>query len=323
MIQQEYENSLYYKKKKEREGKLPFTRRINKGLNKIDKSMVSTIVPYTGEPPENPYMNISLDRPNERMRRNLENMQKNQETPSPEYANNALQDLRAKRVKSKRSHKLGLSKDNIPHNQSYQEQHAKDLVQNSQDAGYNTKKLTSSRKVSHKSPDQASKRETRLRDFYARSQRKQDNGSKLMGLREHNLSQDIRTPQKSPALDIMNLSTQLDMRNKERHMARHFDIGHQPSNFGGSNAFSMQREQQRSVEKLPTMVQRHQSLSQRSPEHLRNKSHVQPDQKSLEKEVTRSKFFGANSNDFNLNNIKINPITGVLSPLQQRKGTVY
>lgn len=57
-----YQNSHYFMKQKERQGRLPFTRRINKGMNKIDKSMVSTIDPYTGERLTNPYLNISLDR---------------------------------------------------------------------------------------------------------------------------------------------------------------------------------------------------------------------------------------------------------------------
>lgn len=57
-----YQNSQYFIKQKERQGKLPFTRRVNKGTNKIDKSLVSTIDPLTGESPSNPYMNISLDR---------------------------------------------------------------------------------------------------------------------------------------------------------------------------------------------------------------------------------------------------------------------
>lgn len=57
-----YQNSQYFLKQKERQGKLPFTRRVNKGVSKIDKSHVSTIDPYTGERPTNPYMNICLDR---------------------------------------------------------------------------------------------------------------------------------------------------------------------------------------------------------------------------------------------------------------------
>jgi hypothetical protein len=57
-----YQNSQYFIKQKERQGKLPFTRRVNKGLNKVDKSLVSSIDPLTGESPANPYMNISLDR---------------------------------------------------------------------------------------------------------------------------------------------------------------------------------------------------------------------------------------------------------------------
>lgn len=106
-IEQAYQNSEYFRKQKERQGKLPFTRRVNKGQNLIDKSLVSSIDPYTGEKLTNPYLNISLDRPNERMRRNLSK----QAEESIEYTNNVLQDMRAKRVNSKRSHKLGLSKD--------------------------------------------------------------------------------------------------------------------------------------------------------------------------------------------------------------------
>lgn len=106
-IEQAYQNSEYFRKQKERQGKLPFTRRVNKGSNLMDKSLVSSIDPYTGEKLTNPYMNISLDRPNERMRRNLSK----QADDSIEYTNNVLQDMRAKRMNSKRSHKLGLSKD--------------------------------------------------------------------------------------------------------------------------------------------------------------------------------------------------------------------
>jgi len=107
-IEQIYQNSLYYKKKMERQGKLPFTRRINKGQNLIDKSFMSTIDPWTGEAPLNPYLNVnSTDRPNQRMKRNLERL----EEIDNEQSGNTLMDLRAKRMNSKRSHKLGLNKE--------------------------------------------------------------------------------------------------------------------------------------------------------------------------------------------------------------------
>lgn len=49
IIEQNYQNSQYFIKQKERQGRLPFTRRVNKGLNKIDKSLVSSMDPATGE----------------------------------------------------------------------------------------------------------------------------------------------------------------------------------------------------------------------------------------------------------------------------------
>lgn len=73
-IDEIYHNSHYYRKQRERQGKLPFTRRINKGTNLHDKSHLSTINPYTGEDINNPYLNISLGQPNERMKRNLEKL---------------------------------------------------------------------------------------------------------------------------------------------------------------------------------------------------------------------------------------------------------
>ena len=109
MVQHVYENSHYYRKQRERQGKLPFTRRINKGKNMIDKSFMSTIDPMTGELPTNPYLQLSsMDRPNERMKRNLERLEEQIEN---ELTSNALSDFRTRRIQSKRSHKLGLNKD--------------------------------------------------------------------------------------------------------------------------------------------------------------------------------------------------------------------
>lgn len=108
IIEQIYQNSLYYKKKRDREGKLPFTRRINKGQNLIDKSFMSTIDPWTGEAPMNPYLNISsTDRPNQRMKRSSERLE---EGVDKGQNDNIHANLWAKRVASKRSHKLGLNK---------------------------------------------------------------------------------------------------------------------------------------------------------------------------------------------------------------------
>lgn len=106
MVEQVYENSSYYKKQRDRQGKLPFTRRINKGMNKIDKSFITTIDPLTGEKPANPYMNFpNLERPNERLRKNLERLEE-----EIEVEKHSLNKLQSRRI-NKNSHKLGLNKD--------------------------------------------------------------------------------------------------------------------------------------------------------------------------------------------------------------------
>lgn len=106
MVEHVYQNSSYYKKQRERQGRLPFTRRINKGMNKIDKSLITTMDPYTGENPTNPYMNFpSSERPNERLRKNLERLEEEIEAEK-----HSLTGLRSKRVNAN-SHKLGLNKE--------------------------------------------------------------------------------------------------------------------------------------------------------------------------------------------------------------------
>jgi hypothetical protein len=103
-IGQVFESSQYYTKQRDRQGKLPFTRRLNKGKNLADRSLTCTINPFTGEPINNPYLNISLEGPNERMKRNIERL-----------AEDDIVNIRAKRIISKESHKLGLNKDHEAH----------------------------------------------------------------------------------------------------------------------------------------------------------------------------------------------------------------
>jgi hypothetical protein len=105
-----YHNSHYFRKQRERQGKLPFTRRIGKAAEVTNNSFVSTIDPYTGEDFHNAYVNRSTERPNERMKRNLQRIQDEEDIENIK----PLQDLRAQRVASKRSHKLGLNKDYSP-----------------------------------------------------------------------------------------------------------------------------------------------------------------------------------------------------------------
>lgn len=109
-MEQIYQNSHYFKKQRERQGKLPFTRRVGKAAEVTNKSFVSTIDPYTGEDFHSPYLNRSTERPNERMRRNLQKIEDEEEMED----NKLLQDMRAQRVASKRSHKLELSKEYSP-----------------------------------------------------------------------------------------------------------------------------------------------------------------------------------------------------------------
>jgi hypothetical protein len=103
-IDQVFQSSQYYTKQRDRQGKLPFTRRLNKGKNLADRSLTCTINPFTGEPINNPYLNISLEGPNERMKRNLDRL-----------AEEDIVNIRAKRIISKESHKLGLNKDHEAH----------------------------------------------------------------------------------------------------------------------------------------------------------------------------------------------------------------
>ena len=106
-IEKAYQNSHYFKKQKERQGKLPFTRRVNKANQSvINNSFLSTIDPYTGEDIKSPYSNKSIEQPNERLRKNLQ-----KSIDAEEVDDDTLQNLKAKHANSKRSHKLGLNKD--------------------------------------------------------------------------------------------------------------------------------------------------------------------------------------------------------------------
>lgn len=165
--------------------------------------------------------------------------------------------------------------------------------------------------------DMASKRESRLREFYVRSQRKTDN--KMLAGQNSGvfLSQDM-TPKKNlgAAYDIMNLSNQLDQRNKMKHMNRNLVLGNEPSDHNNSSSFS--NYHQRSVERIDRDTVNNYNLPPKIPNHPRGKSTIEVVRRSVEKDFNKNSFFGGKSNDFNLNNIKINPITGQLSPLQQK-----
>lgn len=337
LVEQAYQNSEYFKKQKERQGRLPFTRRVNKGDQFIDRSLVTTIDPYTGEDYRHPYINVGNGNPNERMRRNIDR-ERNEEL---NYTNNTLHDLRAKRVQSKRSHKLGLSKD-YAQNQKRDQQNASyiDNDRNHLDSNIEKQNRTidnGSRRVERsqtqnnqyeQTPQKmASKREHRLRDFYARSQRKDTINNRASGTNfQHFISQD-RTPNKleSNALDIMNLSQQLDHRNIQRHNLRNFDLGSDGRSILHDTVTMMKNQHQRSYEDLPRVLMKSsEKLPLQAPSHPRGKSHMDPNKKQFERDVTRSNFIGAgDSNSFNLNNIKINPITGVVSPLQNKKTAVF
>jgi hypothetical protein len=161
-------------------------------------------------------------------------------------------------------------------------------------------------------------REDRLRDFYTRSQRK-TNTKMLVGQNSGNFTNhDMATPKKSlgKAFDIMNLSNMLDQRNKVRHMNRNLELGNEPSDQNRSSSFG--RYNQRSVERLPREAVHGYQMPPITPGNQRVKNTIIDVRRSVERDFTKDNFFSGKSNDFNLNNIKINPITGQLSPLQKK-----
>jgi hypothetical protein len=160
-------------------------------------------------------------------------------------------------------------------------------------------------------------REDRLRDFYTRSQRK-TNTKMLAGQNSGNFTNhDMTTPKKSlgKAFDIMNLSNMLDQRNRLRHMNRNLELGNEPSDHNNSSSFG--KYNQRSVERLPRETVHGFQMPSKTPGNERLKNTIIDVRRSVERDFTKDNFFGGKSNDFNLNNIKINPITGQLSPVHK------
>jgi len=315
MVEHVYQNSSYYKKQRERQGRLPFTRRINKGMNKIDKSLITTMDPYTGEKPANPYMNFpSSERPNERLRKNLERLEEEIEAEK-----NNLTGLRSKRINAN-SHKLGLNKEqeaqlrNLKQVQEKNhEKYSRDkreklnnsinrTIEYAQDSGnmnaYQPKISSTPQKIQ-------SKRETRLREFQIRSQRKQGNAEKLLGINTTTKFNDF-SPQRegNRAINLMNLSNQLDNRNVQKHVGAKLELGNEP----GHTTYNANFFRQKSTEPGHFYPNKHTLIKPQDPK------------LGTQKEFVRGTFIGGSSNDFNLNKVKINPITGVLSPLN--KGSV-
>lgn len=165
--------------------------------------------------------------------------------------------------------------------------------------------------------DITSKREDRIREFNIRSQRKTDNKMLAGQNSKVYLSQDM-TPKKNlgAAYDIMSLANQLDQRNKMKHMNRNLVLGNEASDHNNSSSFA--NYHQRSVERINRNTVNNHYLPPKMPTHPRGKSTIEVVRKSVDKDFNKNSFFGGKSNDFNLNNIKINPITGQLSPLQHK-----
>jgi hypothetical protein len=166
----------------------------------------------------------------------------------------------------------------------------------------------------------SSKRENRLRDFYARSQRK-DAQPRLAsnGTPHHFKSTDMTpTKQMTRANEIMNLSHQLDMRNKERLMGRNLEFGLESSSLNNTIT-KMKQSQQRSFENLPTMIiKNHDKPPLPAPNHPRGYSQADAGKKVYDRDITRSNFFGVNEKSLNLSNININPITGIVTPIHKK-----
>ena len=168
-----------------------------------------------------------------------------------------------------------------------------------------------------------SKRDTRLREFHARSQRKQGNGEKLLGLRKHNFGSQDLTPKKSlgRAMDIMNLSVQLDNRNLQMHSGSNIELGNEGNR---TNMAFMKQNIQKSYENIHS-DQKHRNFAPKPTTQPRNLStKVFNDKLAYEgRESKADRFIGHNSNDFNLNRIKINPLTGAVSPINVGKAGIF
>lgn len=169
-----------------------------------------------------------------------------------------------------------------------------------------------------------SKRENRLREFYVKSQRKDSGGAHFADHRPER-HKSIDKPMNKvgeKAMDIMNISHQLDQRNIQRHLGRNFDLGNDMSSLNETLTF-MKQQQQRSYEQLPRVAVKSSERIPLAPSiHPRGKSNIDVTKKAYG-EITKSSFFGGKDNALNLSSIKIDPITGVVSPLQNRKAAVF
>lgn len=159
-------------------------------------------------------------------------------------------------------------------------------------------------KISHTPHKMPSKRETRLREFQIRSQRKQGNAQKLLGI-HNSIGGNGFSPNR--AFNMMNLSSQLDNRNVEKHAGTKLELGNEP----GAVTYNANFYRKKRSEPNPIPVNK--SVKNIS-------STIYNPKVTAQQQFSQASFVGGNSNDFNLNKIKINPITGVLSPLN--KGSV-
>lgn len=337
-VEENYHNSQYFIKNQERQGRLPFTRRVNKGYNKIDKSLVSSMDPLTGEKFANPYLNISLDRPPiERFRKFKDNKEIDE---NQVYQDSEIQNIRAKQIKSKRSHKLGLSKgyDRDP-NTSMQKGMNQKSYENLDVGAYTDAAINQAdnnrtldyaamdpskpmRSLTHAATPEKmhSKRENRLREFYARSQRKEMNRYMRSDSKNdaHFKSIDRALPKgQTNALTMMDISHKLDQRNIDRHKGRNLFLDSAASNFNDSSAYIKKHN---SGDLLPRLKQ---AISNTPMNHQRGVSNMDKRNNMIQKDVTRSNFFNnLSSNDFIASKISMNPITGQLSPVQNQKAKV-
>uniref|UniRef100_A0A7S3J338 Uncharacterized protein n=1 Tax=Euplotes harpa TaxID=151035 RepID=A0A7S3J338_9SPIT len=273
--------SHYFLKKKEKQGKLPFTRRLNKGMNKIDKSLVSTIDPYTGEKIANPYLNISLDK--------------------PKIPSNACSNHPSPLAKSLRNHPLHRSID-----QSSLPGRMQIPVSISRGDG-------SERGAGEKQG--LSKRQVRLGERALYSQRevqgrqKRENGR----LSQHFASGDGGSRFGLEASDVMGISQQLDRMSVDRHKGVH-EIWNAKS--GGRQ--SDRRVKQRDTNEYLDLMKD----SSMSPTNIRGGSLFNIEKQMINRDFNKSSIVRYEDILRKLNKLQINPITGVLSPSQQRKGFV-
>ena len=165
------------------------------------------------------------------------------------------------------------------------------------------------------------KREARLKEFYARSQRKNiGTGNRLeINQGEHRNSIDRGfTKQKAAAMDIMNISQQLDFRNVEKQKGRNFYIdGSSGSHNQSVNILN--KSGQRSFNELPGLLGVKDISIINSPPKDIGKSPIDEGKRILEKSITKSNYFGTGDASINFNAIQMNPITGAISPVQSNK----